>query len=150
MAHCTCVFCSDSCEQETATTYHDVLCGKDFSWPEEMAKQFPNWNNPENKCWNITLIGKDARSEAPLIGVVNNHFAGAQVHRGEHLWRRPGLGRRARSLFVEVAGQELRSMELYQQYSPGKQKFHILDGRKWKAHTDFKGPLMCLQGQGYS
>ena len=77
MTYCTCIFCSDSCEQETATTYLSVLCGKDFGWPEEMAKQFPNWNNPENKCWNITLIGKDARSEAPLIGVVNNHFADA-------------------------------------------------------------------------
>ena len=77
MTYCTCIFCSNSCEQETATTYLSVLCGKDFSWSEEMAKQFPNWNNPENKCWNITLIGKDARSEAPLIGVVNNHFADA-------------------------------------------------------------------------
>ena len=76
MTYCTCTFCSDSCEQETATTYLSVLCSKDFSWPEEMAKQL-NWNNPEIKCWNITSIGKDARSEAPLIGVVNNHFEDA-------------------------------------------------------------------------
>ena len=45
-------------------------------FPEDITKSFPIWNNPENKGWSITLIGKDPRFEAPLVGIVNNHFAG--------------------------------------------------------------------------
>ena len=60
-------------DKRSLTQRYNIKNSK-LRFPEEMAKNFRNWNNPENKCWNITLIGKHARSEAPLVGVVNNSF----------------------------------------------------------------------------
>ena len=60
-------------DKKSLTQRYNIKNSK-VRFPENIAKNFPIWGNPENKCWNITLIGKDPRSEAPLVGVVNNHF----------------------------------------------------------------------------
>ena len=38
LTSCTCVFCSDECRQEAVDTYHNVICGRDFSWLYEACK----------------------------------------------------------------------------------------------------------------
>lgn len=38
LTSCTCNFCSDACRQEAIDTYHNVICGRDFSWLYEACK----------------------------------------------------------------------------------------------------------------
>ena len=38
LTSCTCVFCSDACRQEAIDTYHNVICGREFSWLYEACK----------------------------------------------------------------------------------------------------------------
>ena len=62
-------------DKKSLTQRYNIKNSK-IRFPEDIAKNFPIWSNPENKSWSITLMGKDQRSEAPLLGIVNNHFAG--------------------------------------------------------------------------
>ena len=38
LACCTSKFCSETCMQDAIDTYHDVICGKDFSWLYKASK----------------------------------------------------------------------------------------------------------------
>ena len=92
-------------DKKSLTQRYNIKNSK-IRFPEDIAKNFPIWSNPENKGWSITLIGKDQRSEAPLLGIVNNHFADAASMIGR-CGEEDGI--RLEPEFVDVLGERSRA-----------------------------------------